>query len=129
MSEDGSPLGGIKSTSKRLAKTALDMGENRLQLLLLELEEERDRVLKAAILGLGVFAFGLLAGIALTIVIVLAFWDVHPVCAASVLTAVYGGMALFLNSRLTRMRRDWVSFSGSVSQLQKDVTCLSEILR
>jgi len=128
MNENGSPLGGIKSASKRLAKTALDMGENRLQLLLLELEEERDRVLKAVILALGVFAFGLLAGIALTIAVVLAFWD-HPLCAASILTAIYAGIALFLNSRLTQLRRDWVAFSGSVSQLQKDVSCLTEVLR
>jgi len=129
MSEDGSALGGIKTASKRLAKTALDMGENRLQLLLLELEEERDHILKAVILALGIFAFGLLAGIALTIVVILSFWNSHPVCAASVLTAVYAGIALFLNSRLTQLRREWVSFSGSVSQLQKDVSCLSEILR
>jgi len=128
MNENGSPLGGIKSASKRLAKTALDMGENRLQLLLLELEEERDRVLKAVILALGVFAFGLLAGVALTIVVILAFWG-HPVCAASVLTAIYASIALLLNSRLTQLRRDWVSFSGSVSQLQKDVSCLTEGLR
>jgi len=129
MSENGSPLGGIKAASTRLAKTALDMGENRLQLFLLELEEERNHVLQAIMLALGVFAFGLLAGIALTIVVVLAFWDSHPLCAASVLTAVYAGGALLLNSRLTQLRRDWVSFSASVNQLQKDVSCLSEVLR
>jgi uncharacterized membrane protein YqjE len=128
MSENGPPLSGITTASKRLAKTALEMGENRLQLLLLELEEERDRVLKAIILALGVFAFGLLAGIALTIVIILAFWNLHPICAASVLTAVYAGIALVLNSRLTQLRHEWVSFSASVSQLKKDVSCLSEIL-
>ncbi|HEY3854021.1 MAG TPA: phage holin family protein [Verrucomicrobiae bacterium] len=128
MNENGSPLSEIKSASKRLAKTALDMGENRLQLLLLELEEERDKVLRAVMLGVGIFAFGLLAGIAFTIVIVLAFWE-HPVCAASILTAVYAGLALFLSSRLTHLRRDWVSFSASTSQLQKDVSCLTEVLR
>lgn len=126
--DSGSPLGNIKTASKRLAKTALVLGENRMQLLLLELEEERERVLKALILALGVFAFGLLAGVAFTVVIVLAFWNSHPVCAASVLTAVYAGSALFLNSRLSLLRRDWAAFSGTVSQLQKDVSCLSEIL-
>ena len=82
--------------------------------------------------GLGALTainLALLAGIALTIVVILSFWNSHPVCAASVLTAVYAGIALFLNSRLTQLRRDWVAFSGSVSQLQKDVSCLTEVLR
>ena len=93
----------------------------------LELEEERDHLLKAVILALCVFAIGLLAGIALTIAVVLAFWD-HPVCAASILTAIYAGIALFLNSRLNQLLRNWVSFSASVNQLQKDVSCVTEIL-
>ncbi len=74
MNENGSPLGNFKTLSKRFAKVALDMGDNRLQLVRLELEEERDRAVKAMLLALGIFAFGLLAGVAFTVVILLAFW-------------------------------------------------------
>jgi hypothetical protein len=38
MNEAAAPLSDIKNVSTRIARRALDMGENRLQLLLLEAE-------------------------------------------------------------------------------------------
>ena len=128
MSENGRPLSGITTASKRLAKTALDVGGNRLQLLL-RIGGGAGSSFKGHNPCVGSFCVWVAAGVALTIVVVLAFWESHPVCAASVLTAVYAGSALILNLRLTQLRREWVAFSGSVSQLQKDVSCLTEILR
>jgi len=129
MNENGSPQRGFKSLSKRFAKVALDVGENRFQLLLLEFEEERQRVLGAFVLAVVIVAFSLLAGVAFTFVIVLAFWQTSPLAAVSVLAVVYAGTALFFMSRLAQLRRDWVSFSGTLSQLEKDRSCLTELLR
>jgi uncharacterized membrane protein YqjE len=128
MNEDGTPLNEIKTVSRRLAKRALDMGENRLQLLMVEVEEERERLLQALALALGVAAFGLLAGMAFTIVVLLLFWNWSPLLAMSALTFAYGAMALFFHSRLARMRREWEAFSDSLGQLRKDCSCLAEML-
>jgi uncharacterized membrane protein YqjE len=95
---------------------------------LLELEEERARLLQALLFALGLAAFGLLAGVALTIVVLLVFWESHPLLAMSLLTAVYAGAALFFGLRLVRLQKSWEAFSGTLSQLQKDIACLAEIL-
>jgi uncharacterized membrane protein YqjE len=128
MSDAAPPLSEIKSASKRLAERAVLLGENRFRLLLLELEEERARLLQALLFALGLAAFGLLAGVALTIVVLLVFWESHPLLAMSLLTAVYAGAALFFGLRLVRLQKSWEAFSGTLSQLQKDIACLAEIL-
>ena len=69
--------------------------ENRLQLLMVEAQEERERVLLAIWLALGAAAFGLLAGVALTVVIAVALWEHSAVIALLVLTALYTIAAVF----------------------------------
>jgi uncharacterized membrane protein YqjE len=47
----------IASSSRRFARRLLTIGENRLALLLVEVQEERERLLHAFLLGLGGVAF------------------------------------------------------------------------
>ncbi len=129
MDETATPLSDIKTISKRMVARALHLGENRLQLLLLEVEEERERLLHALILALGAAVFGLLAGVALTATVLVLFWKTWPIEAMSALTVLYAGMAVFLGAKLSKLRRDWEAFSGSLSQLRKDCACLAETLR
>lgn len=51
------------------------IGENRLELLLVEAQEERERIVHALLLLLGVAVFGLLAAAALTGAIVVWLWE------------------------------------------------------
>ena len=51
--------GKLVETSKRFARRLLTIGENRFQLLMVEVQEERERFLRAILLALGVAAFGL----------------------------------------------------------------------
>ncbi len=74
-----SNAGQLVETSKRFARRLLTIGENRFELLMVEVQEERERLLRAILLALGVAAFGLLAGVALTGAIVVLFWEVSPV--------------------------------------------------
>lgn len=48
--------------------------ENRLELLAVEVQEERERLLHALLLALGVAAFGLLAGLTLTAAVAVVLW-------------------------------------------------------
>ena len=52
----------LAAASKECARRLLTIGENRLELLTVEVQEERERLLRAFLLALGVAAFGLLAG-------------------------------------------------------------------
>jgi uncharacterized membrane protein YqjE len=118
----------LADASKRLAHRALVICENRFQLLMLEAEEERDRIIRAIGLALGAAAFGLLACIALTIVIAVVFWQQSPVAALLILTALYAGAAAFFYARLARLQRDWQTFPSTIDQLRKDRECLEKQL-
>ncbi|MDB6110674.1 MAG: hypothetical protein JWR69_2424, partial [Pedosphaera sp.] len=56
----------LAASSKRFARRLMTIGENRLELLLVEVQEERERLLRAILLALGVAVFGFLTGAALT---------------------------------------------------------------
>jgi uncharacterized membrane protein YqjE len=86
-------LGRLALTSKDFARRLLSTGENRLELLMVEVQEERVRLLRAMLQALGVAAFGLLAGVALSGMIVVLFWDFSPVTVLLALTALYGTVA------------------------------------
>ena len=58
--------GQLIETSKRFARLLLSSGENRSELLMVGVQDDRERRLRANLLALGVAAFGLLTGAALT---------------------------------------------------------------
>ncbi len=117
----------LATNSKHVARRLLTIGENRLELLTVELQEERERLLQAFHLALAVAALGLLAGITLTAAIVVWLWA-YPVAVLLTLTALYAASAFGLYRRLTLLLRDWQTLSASLDQLQKDRACLEKIL-
>ncbi len=116
-------LGGA---TKRVAQRMFVIVENRLQLLMVEAQEERERVLLAILLALCAAAFGLLAGVTLTVVIAVALWDHSPVIALLVLAAIYTVAAVVFYGRLFRLQRDWQTLPGTLDQLKKDRECLEK---
>jgi len=128
MQESTASLGQLAASSKQFARRLLIIGENRLELLAVEVQEERERLLHAFLLALGVAAFGLLAGIALTTLVVVLFWKSSPAFALGVMTVLYGTTTVYLYRRLAALLRDWQTLSGTLDQLQKDRACLEEII-
>ena len=118
----------LAATSRRFAERLLTIGENRLELLTVEVQEERERLLHAFLLALGVAAFGLLAGVALTGTIVVLFWDFSHVAVLLALAGLYGAAAVFLYRRLTVLLRDWKNLPATLDQLRKDRACLEKTL-
>ncbi|MGD0744244.1 MAG: phage holin family protein [Verrucomicrobiota bacterium] len=118
----------LADASKRLAQRALGICGNRLELLMVEVQEGRERILRAISLALGVAAFGLLAGVALTAAVVVAFWPRSPLIALLVLTGLYAAAAVLLYARLIRLQRDWRTLSTTLDQLRKDRECLGKHL-
>ena len=121
-------LGQLAATSKTFTRRLLTIGENRLELLAVEVQEERERLLHAVLLALGVAAFGLLATLTLTATIVVLLWACAPVTVLVSLTVLYGGTGFYLYRRLTRLLRDWQTMAASLDQLRKDRACLEKIL-
>ena len=128
MEESTVSFGQLAATSKHFARRLVTIGENRLELLTVEVQEERERLLHAFLLALGVAAFGLLAGLTLTAAIVVLLWAWSPVAVLLILTALYGAAGICLYRRLTGLLRNWQTLSASLDQLRKDRACLEKIL-
>ena len=120
--------GRLAETSKRFARRLSAIGENRFELLMVKVQEERERLLHAIVLALGASRLGLLAGMALTGVIVVLLWEISRVAALLVLTGLYGAAAVCLYLRLTRLLRDWQNLPATLDQLRKDHACLEKHL-
>jgi uncharacterized membrane protein YqjE len=129
MEESSASLGELATISKRLARRLLIIGENRLELFRVEVQEESEHLLHAFLLALGVAAFGLLAGMTLTAAIVVLLWDWSHVATLLILTVLYGAAGVYFCRRLTGILRDWQTLSASIDQLRKDRACLEKILQ
>jgi uncharacterized membrane protein YqjE len=128
METSSASLNQLAASSKQFARRLLTIGENRLELLAVEVQEERDRSLHAFLLALGVAAFGLLAGMAFTAFIAVWLWTWSPVAVLLILTGLYGTGAALLYWRLTGLLRDWQTLSATLDQLRKDRAGLEKIL-
>ena len=128
MEESTVSLGQLATTSKTFARRLLTIGENRLELLTVEVQEERERLLHAFLLALGVAAFGLLAGLTLTAAIAVWLWTWSPLAVLLILTGLYGAAGVWLYRRLTGLLCNWQTLSASLDQLRKDRACLEKIL-
>ena len=120
--------GSFGASSKHFARRLLTIGENRLELLMLEVQEERERLLRAILLALGVAVFGFLAGVALTVAIVVMLWHLSPVAVLLTLTGLYTASAIYLYQRFTKLQHDWKTLPATLDQLRKDRACLEKTL-
>lgn len=112
--------------SRSFARRLLSIGSSRLELLALEAEEGRDQLLQALLWIVALALAGLLAGITLTALLVVAFWQ-FAVWALLVLTIVYGGATLHVARRLALLLQGWQSLPATRDQLQKDRRALDEM--
>lgn len=128
MEEPTVSLGQLATTSKMLARRLLTIGENRLELLTVEVQEERERLLHAFLLALGVATFGLLAGLTLTAAIAVLLWAWSPLVVLLILTGLYAAAGICLYWRLIGVMRNWQTLSASLDQLRKDRASLEGIL-
>ena len=118
----------LAATSKHFARRLLTIGENRLELLTVEVQEERERLLHAILLAFGVATFGVLATLTLTAAIVVLLWSWSHVAVLLGVTGLYGAAAICLSRQLTALLRDRQTLSASLDQLRKDRLCLEKLL-
>jgi uncharacterized membrane protein YqjE len=113
---------------KRFARRLLIVAENRLELLLVEVQEERERLLRAILLALGVAVFGFLAVATLTVALVVLFWSLSHLVVLLTLTTLYGAASFFLYHRFVHLQRQWKTLPATFDQLRKDRACIEHCL-
>ena len=114
------------SSAQRLLNTALAGVENRIELFLVELREERFRVFEVLLLGCAAALLGFMALLTVTVTLVVIFWDSARVQVLVVLSAFYSLASIGVLWRLKVLLRNWSSFSATLDELKKDRACFEE---
>ena len=126
MGETPHAEGGLLSTITRMLKTLRDTVENRIELFIVEWQEERLRLFQSLLLALTGIVCALMALILITLTIVVVFWDTHRVLVLVLLTLAYvGGSAAALLTLRSRLRQ-WRAFSATLEQIKKDSACFEK---
>jgi len=107
-----------------MLQTASQLLESRAELFLLELKEERVRLVAALLLALTVGICALMSLLLVTFTVVVVFWDSYRIPVLMALTVAYlaGAVGAFVSLR-RRLRR-WRAFAASLEQIKKDRACL-----
>ncbi len=90
----GGPAGGLFDTLRRTSATLVEIARARVELVTVELEEQRLRAARIAIAAAVTLFFASLALIFATIAVVMAFWDRDPVTVLGTVAAFYGGLGV-----------------------------------
>ena len=118
----------LKAAARHFALRLATLGENRVELLAVEMQEAREHLLHALLMALGIAVFGLLAALTFTATIVVLFWSWSPPAVLLTLTVVYGAAGAYLFRRLTGLMRNWQTLPATLDQIRKDRECLEKIL-
>jgi len=106
---------------RNLAATLVALLQNRLELLVTDLEEERIRLLQLLFWAAGALFFFALGVLMVTMLIVLLLWDSHRIVGVAVLAGVFlaigVGLAIGVRNRMHVRPR---LFSSSLDELAKD---------
>lgn len=106
---------------RRLIGSLLGLLQTRLELVGIELAEEKERLLGILFLGVAAMLFALMALIGLTVFVAIAFWDSYRLQALGVITAFYalGALACALKARAS-LRNAPLPFEATLGELEKD---------
>lgn len=116
---------GLLSSFRALSERLLSAILTRFELLSVELQEEKYRLLENFLLLGGVLVTGLLALLFGSVLVIALFWDTARLEAIGGVAAFYLGIAagLYVLYR-RRMKRAPRPFSATLASLQEDKACL-----
>jgi len=126
MEEPGESTRGVFESLGRLLKTVIVIAHNRLELLLVEVQEERWRFFNALLLAGVVLILALMTLMAATITIVVVCVKAYRLDLVVALVLVYLAATIFSLWRLHTRLKNWAPFSATLAELKKDKACLDE---
>jgi uncharacterized membrane protein YqjE len=126
MEEANESRKGIFTALERLLKTVIAIAQNRLELLLVELREERWRFFDALLLAGGVLILALMTLMLATITIVFLCMKAGRLDLLVVLVVVYLAATIIGWWRLRARLKKWAPFSATLAELKKDKACLDD---
>lgn len=119
------PLGGLSGSLRGLSATLVALVCARAELIVVELQEEKERArqkLVLMVLAALFFTMGLLLA---AFLVVMLFWDTHRMLAAGAVTLLYLGIGGWALARLREMNHNsQPPFSATMSEFANDLRLL-----
>jgi uncharacterized membrane protein YqjE len=121
MSNDTQSPRAERGPLRRMLSSLYDLMQTRLELLSIEIAEERDRLVAVLFLGIVAVMLGMLAMISLTALIAVAFWDTYRWQVLAIITAVYlvGAIICAVRAR-SGLREAPTIFDATLHEFEKD---------
>ena len=125
MTEESGRSEGLLESLRNLARTFLAIVQTRIEIFASEIDEERTRLARIAVLAAVAALCIALAVILLVFFLVVLFWDTNRLLAIGVLAGVFaiGGIAACLGLRAAISQRPKF-LSATLAELRKDRTKL-----
>ncbi len=117
---------GIFASLKGLLKTIVSVGQNRLELLLVEVQEERGRFFEALVLAGLVLILLLMALMVITMTVVIVCIQAHRLYIVFALAGLYLVGALIGVWQLRTRLKNWAPFAATLEEIRKDKECLDQ---
>jgi uncharacterized membrane protein YqjE len=110
-----------RSPLRRIFGSVFSILQTRLELIGIELAEEKDRLLSVLFLGLAAMMLAMMSLIALTALIAIAFWDTYRWQALAGITIVYAIAALVCALRArSNLHNAPAVFEATIHEFEKD---------
>src|SRR5258706_848741 len=107
--------------ARRIIGSLFSILQTRLELIGIELAEEKDRLLAILFLGLAAMMLATMALIALTALVAITFWDTYRWQALAGITAIYALAALFCALKARRgLHHAPIVFAATLEEFEKD---------
>jgi uncharacterized membrane protein YqjE len=111
------------SSLKRLGDVAVATVHNRIELLAVELQEEKCRFIQALLLTAATIALGVTSLVLITITIVILFWENARMPVLCVLSGLSLLGAILLGRWLKKVLESGPGFASTLDELKKDRAC------
>ena len=117
---------GVFASGARVLKTLCELAENRIELFLVELQEERARSFDALLLAVAGGVCALMAMVLVTLTVVVIFWETHRVLVLTGFSIFYAGAAAAAFWAFRSRVHRGAAFSETLEQIKKDRACFDE---
>jgi uncharacterized membrane protein YqjE len=117
---------GVFASIRRLFKIIGAIGSNRVELLLVEWQEERLRLMQTLLLAGIVLILALMTLMVITMIIVAVCLMHHLIGLVIALGVIYLLATIVCYLRLRNRLKSWAPFAATLAELKKDKECLGE---
>ena len=121
---DEASKSGLWNSLKRIIDALLGTAQNRIELLAVELHEEKCRLAEIIVWTAAVAACGFMALTMVTFTIVFLFWEQGRLFVLIALSVLYVAATAFTWHRLQLRLKGPSAFSGTIGEIKKDRECL-----